>query len=54
MPGGSSPPLPRAFRRERALDQPQRRPDFPELIGDDPEEVQRIGVIRIFLQRFAV
>jgi hypothetical protein len=40
--------------RERALDQPQRRPDFSALMGYYPEKVQRVGVIRIFLQRFAV
>jgi hypothetical protein len=40
--------------RERALDQPQRRPDFSALVGYYPQEVQCVGVIRIFLQRFAV
>ena len=40
--------------RQRALDQPQRRPDFSALVGYHPEKVERIGVIRVFLQRFAV
>jgi hypothetical protein len=41
-------------RRKRALDQPQRRPDFSALVGYYPQEMQCVGVIRIFLQRFAV
>jgi hypothetical protein len=39
---------------ERALDQPQRRPNFSALIGYYPEKVERVGVIGVFLQRFAV
>jgi hypothetical protein len=40
--------------RQRALDQLKRRPDFSALVGYNSQEVQRVGVIRVFLQRFAV
>ena len=40
--------------RQRTLDQPQRRAQLSALVGYHPEEVQRVGVIRVFMQRLAI
>jgi hypothetical protein len=37
-----------------AFDQLDRRPDLPTLIGDDSEQMKRVSVIRVLLQRLAV
>jgi len=41
-------------RRQRALDQAHRRSCCATLVGHNPEQMQRIGVVRVFIEDFAV
>jgi hypothetical protein len=40
--------------RERAANQLDRRWELSLLIGDEPEKMQRLGMLRVFLQRVAI